>query len=176
MTPPFPMVTDDKNGSKPLSPVQLTAVELVAEGHRDTEIAKILNVARTSVNTWRNHLAPFQEAVETARREIHGKARERLESISLKALTTLEKAVEGGDISASLGIVRAYVSLVKPEDTTSSPSDSVTILTTAIDPEAGREYIQNRQEVPRASLGKGFKGNVMTIRINYNSEDNHGED
>lgn len=99
-----------------LSPVQLSAVELIAEGKKDGEVAKALKVTRQTVNTWKNQNEDFKDAVDIARREIHGKARERLDHLSLKALDTLEKAVQAGSIPASLGVLRAYVSLVKPED------------------------------------------------------------
>lgn len=106
----------NKSGQRgTLSPAQLSAVELIAEGHTDAEAARILKVSRQSVNTWRNHNPDFQEAVDEARREIHGKARERIEALSLKALDTIEKAVKAGSVPASLGVIRAYVSLVKPE-------------------------------------------------------------
>ena len=106
----------NKSGQRgTLSPAQLSAVELIAEGHTDAEAARILKVSRQSVNTWRNHNPDFQKAVDETRREIHGKARERIEALSLKALDTIEAAVKAGSVPASLGVIRAYVSLVKPE-------------------------------------------------------------
>lgn len=101
---------------KDLTPAQLTAIELLAQGYSDTKAAKAAKVSRQSVNAWRHSNEPFKEALREAREAIWKESRERLRALSGKALDTLEQAIEEGSIPAALGLLRACIAWEREEE------------------------------------------------------------
>jgi len=108
------MAKTDRNGHK-LSPQQLRAVELFAEGKRDAEVAAELGVARSTVNSWRNWDAHFQAELNRMHNERCRVATVRIAGMQEKALGVVEKKIDEGDLKAAelaLKIGKDYGSLV----------------------------------------------------------------
>lgn len=95
-----------------LTPAQKNAAELLASGLNDKETAALARVSRQTLNGWKNHNADFQEAIEANRADLVKNHRERLYSLTLKAFSTLERAMdEKLSVPAALGVIRATLAL-----------------------------------------------------------------
>jgi len=98
---------------------QIAAVELVACGKDDREVAKTIGkTARQTVNLWRNHNPDFIAAVNERRQEIYRVSRERLQALTLKAVDTLEPSLEEGSLKAALAVLKIVENLPPPEGAT----------------------------------------------------------
>lgn len=78
-----------------LSTQQLNAIDLLAVGRTDGEVAETLGLARETVNRWRNHNPYFIGELNKKRAEIWVTARNRLCGMVNKAIDALEKSVRG---------------------------------------------------------------------------------
>lgn len=76
---------------------QAAAVELVAVGKTDQEVADAVGVTRQTVNVWRHVHPAFAAAVEERRHEVWGVASDRLRSLLPKAVDAVEDALDGPD-------------------------------------------------------------------------------
>jgi acyl-CoA reductase-like NAD-dependent aldehyde dehydrogenase len=95
-----------------LTPAQKNAAELLASGLNDKETAALARVSRQTLNGWKNHNAAFQEAIEANRADLVKNHRERLYALTLKAFSTLERAMdEKLSVPAALGVIRATLAL-----------------------------------------------------------------
>ena len=101
---------------KPLSPAQLNAIELLAQGYSDTDTAKAVKVSRQTIHAWRTGSTDFQEALEQTRAELWKESRNQLRTLTLKAIGTLRQAIEGGSVLASVAVLRHALAIM-PEDT-----------------------------------------------------------
>lgn len=85
---------------------QLNAVELLVMGKTDKEVAEAVGVNRVTVTKWRLYDPYFQAELNRRRKEIWGVAVDRFRSLLLKALNTVEKAIEEGDARTAIEILR----------------------------------------------------------------------
>ena len=111
--------TEADTGSAPLrelTPSQMAAVQLLAQGLSDAKTAKVVKVSRQSVNTWRHSNKQFKQALEEAREAIWSESRLRLRALTGKAMDTLEEAIDEGSIPAALGLLRAVITWERGED------------------------------------------------------------
>jgi hypothetical protein len=72
-----------------LTLAQQNAVDLLASGRNDTEVAGLLNLNRVTVTKWRCYDVVFQAALNVKRAEVWGAAADRLRSLVPRALDTL---------------------------------------------------------------------------------------
>jgi hypothetical protein len=74
---------------KGLTLAQQSAIDLLAAGKTDTEVAGLLSVSRPTVSKWRLYDPHFQAALHSRRAAIWGAAGDRLRSLVPKALDVL---------------------------------------------------------------------------------------
>ena len=96
----------EENRKEQLSEKQLMAIDLILSGKVDREVAEAVGVSRSTISDWRNGNYLFQAELNKRRREIQEAGRERLRRIRNKALDTVEKAIEEGDVKTALEILR----------------------------------------------------------------------
>ena len=96
----------EENRKEQLSEKQLMAIDLILSGKVDREVAEAVGVSRSTISDWRNGNYVFQAELNKRRREIQEAGRERLRRIRNKALDTVEKAIEEGDVKTALEILR----------------------------------------------------------------------
>jgi len=112
----------EENRKEQLSEKQLMAIDLILSGKVDREVAEAVGVSRSTISDWRNGNYLFQAELNKRRREIQEAGRERLRRIRNKALDTVEKAIEEGDVKTALeilrltGIEKEDLKAVGPED------------------------------------------------------------
>lgn len=87
------MATKPDNPRLELRIIQLNAIDLLALGMTDAEVAEAVGVSRQTVNGWRNHHPGFIAALNVRRREVWGTACDRLRALLPKAVDALEAAV-----------------------------------------------------------------------------------
>jgi hypothetical protein len=91
---------------KALTPAQENAIELFLAGKGDTEVARILGVARETVWSWRREHPIFMATLQRRRAEVWGTAGERLRSLMAKAVDNIAGLVEVGDYNASVDLLK----------------------------------------------------------------------
>jgi len=102
------MTKPDESRHPDLSPPQAAALELLAAGKNDTETANEVGVTRQTVNTWRHHDPVFIAALNARRRELWGDVQDRLRSLALRAVDTLDGALDGPQgVPAAVHILKA---------------------------------------------------------------------
>src|SRR5262249_40639442 len=74
---------------------QQSAIDLLAAGKTDSEVAELLQLSRPTVSKWRLYDPHFQAALHRRRAEIWGAAGDRLRSLVPKALDSLAGILEG---------------------------------------------------------------------------------
>jgi hypothetical protein len=78
-----------------LTAQQQRAIDLIAAGSRDSEVAEDLGVNRTTVWRWRHHDANFQAELNLRRYELWQASTERLRSLVPCALDAIAEELEG---------------------------------------------------------------------------------
>jgi hypothetical protein len=91
---------------RPLSPEQLNAIPLLCTGMSDAEVGAAVGVVRETVWSWRNELPAFMAELEKARQQFISGAVDKLRSALPKAVHNIVTAVEGGDLKASLALLK----------------------------------------------------------------------
>ena len=91
---------------KALTPAQENAIELFLVGKGDTEVARILGIARETAWSWRREHPIFMAALQRRRAEVWGTAGERLRSLMAKAVDNIAGLVEVGDYDASVELLK----------------------------------------------------------------------
>ena len=89
-----------------LSPSQLVAVEQLAVGATVIRAAEAAGVGRETVHRWSRENLAFQAAVNGARRELQDAVNRRLLAVAERAMTNVAEAVEHGNLSASLSVLK----------------------------------------------------------------------
>ena len=97
-----------QNATEPLSPQQERAVELLLAGMTVTAVAASIGVSRETVHRWRRENFQFVAAVNRGKRELSDAASTRLLAAWSKAAENVSKAVESGDLRASLLVLRGF--------------------------------------------------------------------
>ncbi len=112
----------EENKREQLSEKQLMAIDLILSGKVDREVAEAVGVSRSTISDWRNGNYVFQAELNKRRREIQEAGREKLRRIRNKALDTVEKAIEEGDVKTALEILR--LTGIEQEDLKAIGSDN----------------------------------------------------
>ncbi|HVA46106.1 MAG TPA: hypothetical protein VNH11_07005 [Pirellulales bacterium] len=86
---------------------QQNAIDLLATGKTDLETAEAVGVRRGTVAKWRLHDPHFQAALNARRQEVFGAVADKLRSLAPKAVDALAAAMEGGNVSAAVAILKA---------------------------------------------------------------------
>lgn len=90
----------------PLNAAQDKALAALLAGMTQSEAAKEAGVDRTTIYRWLQSDFAFQARLNAGRRERWDADQVRLAALTSKALATVEKAVEDGDVKASLAVLR----------------------------------------------------------------------
>jgi len=98
--------TDKKRQKETLSIEQLNAIDLLVLGKCDREVAEAVGVARQTVTSWRLYNPYFQAELNRRRKEVWGAAVDKLRSLLLKALDTVEKSIDQGDAKTAIQVLR----------------------------------------------------------------------
>jgi predicted transcriptional regulator len=106
--------------TRELSPRKKLIGDLVAQGMKQTEIAKHLGISKTSVCTSVRDPRVYQY-IEEARKDLTSQAKELLNGAVLKAATNVVDAVEKGDLKESHFILGHSGIVEKRESANSSP-------------------------------------------------------
>ena len=101
-----------QNTTESHSPQQLRAVELLLGGLTVTAVAAELGVGRETVRRWLRRDWYFVAAMNRAKRELNEAAKTRLLTVWGKAAENVAKAVEGGDLRASLLVLKGFSEMV----------------------------------------------------------------
>jgi DNA-binding CsgD family transcriptional regulator len=89
--PKLPTAADDLNGGeRDLSDKQCAAIELLAEGKNSGQVARVLEVDRRTVYTWRQKEL-FRRALAHRRRQLWGEVSARLRGMVHPSLDELER-------------------------------------------------------------------------------------
>jgi hypothetical protein len=91
---------------RPLTPEQLNAIPLLCTGATDAETAAAVGVQRETVWRWRHETPAFMAELEKARQQFISGAVDKLRSTLPKAVQNVCDAVEGGNLKASLELLR----------------------------------------------------------------------
>ncbi|MCM1991335.1 helix-turn-helix domain-containing protein [Oceanirhabdus seepicola] len=89
-----------------LSVNQLNAIDLLIQGKTDQETADIVGVARETVTRWRNENPYFAAEMNRQRKQIWEGQHERLRGLVSKAVDTLEKAIDEGNVKAAIELLK----------------------------------------------------------------------
>ncbi len=92
-------ITDEELKSK-----QEMAVELIANGKTDLEVAKAIQVGRQTVNEWKNHDVEFQLDLQIRRREIIFALRDKLNELVMTSMGIIQKNLENKDPKVQLNV------------------------------------------------------------------------
>jgi hypothetical protein len=99
--------TKPRRTFRPLTIEQEHAMNLLLVGKSDAEVAHELNLGRTTVWQWRTEHPLFMATLAQRRAEVWRTAQERLRSLLMTAVENLGKAVEAGDLRASVELLKA---------------------------------------------------------------------
>lgn len=75
-------------------------------GKNDREVAEAIGANRSTITEWRNHNIYFQAELNKRRKEIWEATSDKLRSLSLKAIDTVETAIDQGDAKIALEILK----------------------------------------------------------------------
>ena len=89
-----------------LTPQQLQALDLLLSGLTVTAVATAVGVSRETVHRWLRDDCGFIVAMNRGKRELHDAAQSRLQSVWWKAADNLARAVDAGNLQASLVVLR----------------------------------------------------------------------
>ena len=99
--------SDKTRQPKRLTVAQLNAIDLLAAGLRDGEVADHVKVSRQAVNGWRNRDAAFRAALNARRAEVWTGAVDRLRAMLPTAMEVLAEPLERErDSQIALALVR----------------------------------------------------------------------
>jgi hypothetical protein len=99
-------VTGESEETGRLSAQQLAAVERLLAGDTVTATAEAVGVRRETVHRWQRQDPAFIALLECRRAELRESLRAGLLTVSHRALGNVARAVEGGDLRASLVVLR----------------------------------------------------------------------
>jgi hypothetical protein len=98
-----------KRHERDLTLAMMNAVDLLAGGRNDTEVAGLLGLHRTTVTKWRCFDPVFQAALNQRRSEVWGRGLDRLRSMIPEALDALAAELSGagpGRLKAAIEVLR----------------------------------------------------------------------
>ena len=94
------------DATESLTPQQLHALDLLLCGLTVTAVAMYVGVSRETVHRWLRDDCGFIAAMNRGKRELHEAAQSRLQSVWWKAADNLARAVDAGNLQASLVVLR----------------------------------------------------------------------
>jgi Helix-turn-helix of insertion element transposase len=97
---------NDTYESKPLSVEQLNAIPLLCTGATDAEVASTVGVQRETIWRWRHEHPDFMGQLEMARQQFMSGSVDKLRAALPKAVGNIVNAIEGGDLKASLALLK----------------------------------------------------------------------
>jgi hypothetical protein len=97
---------NDTYQSRPLSVEQMNAITYLCTGMTDAEVAEAVGCQRETVWRWRNTSPDFMSELEKAPQQFMSGAVDKLRSAIPKAVANVVNAVEGGDLKASLALLK----------------------------------------------------------------------
>jgi hypothetical protein len=100
------MVATSRNGVQQLDARQLRAVDLLAEGQTDAQVASDLELDRSTVWRWRTADPAFRAELARRREELWRSSADRMRALMPRALDVIEKAIEEGDRQAALALLK----------------------------------------------------------------------
>jgi Homeodomain-like domain len=104
---------DKKLHGHALSVAQLSAVDLLAAGKNDREVAELLGLARPTVTKWRLYHPEIIAALNQRRAEVWGSGIDRLRSLIPKALDVMARFLEAGAPAVRVRAAAIVLSLAK---------------------------------------------------------------
>jgi hypothetical protein len=176
--PETPFAPDDKLTSqqllkrhtKPLSPQQLTAIDLLITGRSDARTAAAIDVARVTVTRWRLYNHVFQAELNRRRHEVWGAAADRLRATLSKAVRLFQSQLRSKDEFTAFRAARALLQiagssrLALPPHPDAAPPDPAGVLDlearrvkvelASVDPHTDPIYDEDRALALRRMLHK----------------------
>jgi hypothetical protein len=92
---------------KPLSPEQENAIDLLILGQPDREVEEHVGPSHETVWQWRHHYPVFISEPTHRRQALWAEAHEHLRALVEKSIEVLERVVQGGDVKATVGVLKA---------------------------------------------------------------------
>jgi DNA-binding XRE family transcriptional regulator len=92
-------ITDDELQRK-----QKMAVELIANGKTDMEVAKEIGVTRQTVNEWKNHDVEFQLELQVRRREVVSGLRDKMNEMVMTSMEIIKKSLVSKNPKVQLSV------------------------------------------------------------------------
>lgn len=90
---------------------QVIAIEQLAAGSTVVRAAQIAGVSRETIHRWCRDDWEFQAALNRARRDLQEAVHRRLLAAAERAAANVAEAVEGGNLSASLALLKSLGSM-----------------------------------------------------------------
>ena len=87
------------------------AINLMLEGHTDSQVAKVVEVAPETISRWKNHQPLFKAELERQRSEILNIFHDKQVELALRALRLVEDEIGYGEIKAATD----YLKIVSKE-------------------------------------------------------------
>jgi hypothetical protein len=91
---------------RPLTVAQENAIDALILGHTDGEVAALVGVDRGTVWAWRHAHPLFAATLEQRRADLWRAPQEKLRALAMRAAENLATAVEGGDLRASVELLK----------------------------------------------------------------------
>lgn len=76
---------------------QESALDLLALGRSDREVAEAVQVSRQTVNKWQHTLPGFQTALKERRADLFQESKAKLRALAVRAVAVLAEDLEGSD-------------------------------------------------------------------------------
>lgn len=139
--------------AKGLTLLQQNAVDLLALGKNDTEVAMLLGLHRTTVSKWRIYDPAFQAALNRVRAETWGVGLDRLRSLILEALNVIAETMSDPESPDRLKAAQALLKLVPltPESFDPGPGDADEIVR--------RQVVERRSKKPSKTTNRLDRAN-----------------
>jgi hypothetical protein len=109
--------------TKPLTPRQLAAIDLLTAGCSDAKTAATVGVVRETVTRWRLYHPAFQAELDRHREETWGAAGDRLRSNLAKAVTVFRHQLLSGDPDQAFRAARTLLQLAGSSRLVRPPED-----------------------------------------------------
>jgi hypothetical protein len=171
-----------------LTLAQQNAVDLLASGKTDTEVAEILGLHRTTITKWRLYHPEFQAALNRVRAEIWSVGLDRLRSLIPAAVNVLAEAMGDPKNAERVKAATAILKLVPltPETFAAGPGDAEEIVrrivvdrrhktpsraTILLDLMAGRETLEDECFRERVRLELRANGGNEEAPDGYDEEE-----
>jgi hypothetical protein len=107
----------DTTAAQNLSDLQLRAIELIIQGHNDTQTARILSINPKTLWRWKNLDEDYRQALAEARHQFHATVTDRYENIVFKATAILLKFLDDPANSSRMKAAQILLNIAQPLQT-----------------------------------------------------------